>query len=339
MTTASKTVSSAAVRDVYLVCQELNLLTDQIKKDFGLNETLFNDPEKRLPESVLIKLWTLLEQHDSESGLGLSIGQTIAPESKGILASWISQANTLEEALDIFTANIALMNPSEAWQIEKTDSQVTLSLDWQGLESYPASAIERSMSAMTVWARALSAHSFPLSSASFTFAEPSYKNLFAPIFGDHIVFAARFNSLIFDNKLLKLTVINSNQLLKNLIEQKAQAALAQLSKEALLHEKVTLLIQNSLSHNQSINVEQACKVLAKSRQTLYRQLKAEGTDFKTLYDEARKQKALALLNERRSNISAISLQLGFKDNSSFYKAFRRWTGMIPKDYQQMSGSK
>ena len=328
----NNTVSVAAVRDVYKACEALGFLTDETMQGLRISPEVYEQAEARLPESTLLSLWRLLDQQTIRTGIGLAIGQTIEPDSKGLLASWVSQANTLEEAFEIFISNIELMNPSETWKIQKQGEQIILSLENKSAHIYPSSAIERSMSAMVTWARTLSAHSFPLDLATFTFSAPSYADLFSPIFGKPVRFDAQSNSLSFNKVLFNLPIISSNELLKNIVEQKARIALAELVHDVTLASKIESLIQNTLSQGQTLNIEKAGEMLAKSRQTLYRQLKQEGTDFQTIYNETRKKIAFDLLREKRNTISAVSLQLGFKDTSSFYKAFRRWTGVSPKEF-------
>lgn len=326
------TVSAAAVRDVYQACLTLGVLSDDVMSNLKLDSRVFDDPEARVPESSLIALWRLLDEQEDEPEVGLSIGQTIAPDSKGLLASWVSQANTLGEAIEIFIKNIELMNPSETWTLYERGLQVELVLENRKSNIYPSSATERSMSAMVAWASELSGHAFPLIQARFAFAKPAYSDLFASIFGKDVCFEAQSNSLLFDKTLLDFPVGSRNQLLKAIVEEKAKTVLAELSDGMSLSDKVESLVRNAIAQSQVLTIEDACETLAKSRQTLYRQLKQEGTDFRTIYDETRKKRAFDLLREGKASMSAISLQLGFKDTSSFYKAFQRWTGMSPKGF-------
>lgn len=332
----NNTVSVAAVRDVYKACKTLDLLTEETIRRLQLSTEVFDQAEVRLPESTLLSLWQLLDQQTKSPSIGLAIGQTIEPDSKGLLASWVSQANTLEEALGIFISNIVLMNPSEAWKIYEHGELVTLSLEHSNAHAYPSSAIERSMSAMVAWARALSAHSFPIDHATFAFHSPTYADLFPPIFGNTIHFDANSNSLSFSKALFKLPIISSNELLKSFVEQKAKCALAELARDENLSNKIESLIRSAISQGAPLTMDNACEILAKSRQTIYRQLKQENTDFQTIYNATRKNVAFDLLGEKGNTISSVSLQLGFKDTSSFYKAFRRWTGMSPKRFLEQS---
>jgi AraC-like DNA-binding protein len=291
-----------------------------------------SDPALRFPESKLIEIWKAIATSEKIQGIGLKIGQTINPEAKGLLASWISQTNTLREALTIFNKNISLMNPSESWEMKEDNGVCTLTFKLRKDKHYPHIAIERSMAAMICWGRALSGQQFPIIEAHFSFPAPKYKDLFAPIFGQHLKFNATKDTLSFDKKLLGLPVISSNHFLKAIIEAKAKTTLEEIDKTTPIRTKVKTIIKESLTTGNQITINQVSGCLSMSRQTLYRQLKKDDTDFQTLYDLVRKERALYLLKTGTENINTISLNLGYKETSSFYKAFKRWFSLPPKAY-------
>lgn len=301
----------------------------------GLDDSERLSPDVRIPESTLVALWQTLEKAGKGTGIGLEVGQTINPAAKGLLASWVSQANNLREALAIFTKNIALMNPSESWTFSENAGTCSLRFRLDENKGYPDIAIERSMSAMVTWARALSNHTFPIQEAGFTFSEPEHIMPFKLIFGDQLVFNADENCVRFDSVLLNLPVISSNELLKTLVEKQARHSLRALQNSTPIEQKVQTHIRKRFASGKAVTISNVCADLAMSRQTLYRQLKQQGTDFQSLVEAVRKRDALVLL-QAGIDSSAISLSLGFKDTSSFYKAFKRWFGTTPKAYVAQS---
>jgi AraC-like DNA-binding protein len=188
------------------------------------------------------------------------------------------------------------------------------------------------MSAMMTWGRALSGHKFPLIEARFSFPATHYHEHFLSIFGNNTTFEMSENCLIFDSQLLKLPIINGNQFLKYLIEDKAKSALQAMTNVDSVTTKTKIAIEKILLSKNTISIDAVCNELATSRQTLYRKLKEEGSDYKSLSDEYKKSAALKLLQKESENITSISLRLGYKDTSSFYKAFKRWFGITPKAY-------
>lgn len=66
-----------------------------------------------------------------------------------------------------------------------------------------------------------------------------------------------------------------------------------------------------------------------STATLRRRLEEEGASWGQLKDEVRRELALQLLAEGRLSVGDIAARLGFNDASTFYRAFRKWTGSAP----------
>jgi AraC-like DNA-binding protein len=82
------------------------------------------------------------------------------------------------------------------------------------------------------------------------------------------------------------------------------------------------------------SVEDVAKELAVSARTLQRRLEQEGTTFGGVCDDARRTAALEHLRNPRVAIKEAAFLLGFSEPSTFYRAFRRWTGDTPANYRR-----
>ena len=327
------TVSIAAAIDLIEASLSHGLITPHDLENIGIQLDMLQDQTSRIPETRFIALWNLIDRNNKQSSIALTIGQTINPKAKGLLASWISQTSTLREALSTFINNISLMNPSETWSMVEDGRLCTLSFELRQDKGYPDIAIERSMSALVAWGRALSNHDFPITEAHFSFSPPSYKQCFPAIFNNAIRYNADNNHLTFHSKFLDMPITSGNDLLKGIMENEAEKALDELHTEKSVTKKIEDIIYELMSQGKSITVDKISDALSISRQTLYRELKKQDTDFKTVYDSVREKEAIYLLTSEKDSIEGISLKLGFKDSSSFYKAFKRWKGMSPSDYK------
>ncbi|MER2560426.1 MAG: helix-turn-helix domain-containing protein [Myxococcaceae bacterium] len=74
------------------------------------------------------------------------------------------------------------------------------------------------------------------------------------------------------------------------------------------------------------------KSLGLSARTLQRRLASEGQSFDELLDETRRARALSLLSTRAS-LAEVAFALGYADQSSFQRAFRRWTRQTPRAWR------
>lgn len=80
-------------------------------------------------------------------------------------------------------------------------------------------------------------------------------------------------------------------------------------------------------------LEVTAKALHMSPRTLQRKLAEHGTTLRTLADESRRARALALI-ETGHSIAEIAWLLGFAEPSVFHRVFRRWTGTTPELYRR-----
>lgn len=353
-----KTVSSASVLDLLSACRDRDVLSDAQLQALDLGDLNLGelglvgpsttalppeavDPLQRIPEQTLITLWQALSGLSAfnKDGFGLAVGQRINPKAKGLLANWVSQTATLHEALDVFCHNISLMNPSENWQIRQDGKACTLVFSLGEAKEYPSVAVERSMSAMLAWGRALSGQDAPVLAAEFSFERPEYTPLFEQMFGTSISFSAKQNSLSVSSEYLQLPVLSSNHFLKSMLEEQAALLLSRLGERASIIDKVNALINDALVAGHVLSITQTCQALSVSRQTLYRHLKQEKHTFKSLLEHARKVYGLNLLQDKQRSIGAVAIQLGYADTSSFNKAFKRWYGLPPQAYLMRKSSR
>ncbi|MFK7877652.1 MAG: helix-turn-helix domain-containing protein [Paracoccaceae bacterium] len=77
------------------------------------------------------------------------------------------------------------------------------------------------------------------------------------------------------------------------------------------------------------SADQIASTLAMSKRSLQRKLKDEGFSFKDVLEDTRRALALNHLHNTDMSVQEIAYILGFRDPSSFFRAFRNWTGTTP----------
>ncbi|MBF6022419.1 AraC family transcriptional regulator [Lysobacter niastensis] len=68
-----------------------------------------------------------------------------------------------------------------------------------------------------------------------------------------------------------------------------------------------------------------------TERTLRRQLRAAQTSFTELHDRVRTESARALLADHSLSIAHVGAAVGFRDAREFRRAFKRWTGVAPRE--------
>jgi len=60
----------------------------------------------------------------------------------------------------------------------------------------------------------------------------------------------------------------------------------------------------------------------------------QGLSFREVLDDLRNERAEHLLSNRSLSVFEVAQRLGFEEQASFTRAFRRWTGMAPQRWRQ-----
>jgi AraC-like DNA-binding protein len=90
-----------------------------------------------------------------------------------------------------------------------------------------------------------------------------------------------------------------------------------------------LALREALTRRRLLDVETVARELKTSVRTLQRRLQEEGVDFRSLYDDARRELAMELLAEKGRTLADVASLLGMSGLSSLHRAIHRWTGQSP----------
>ena len=79
--------------------------------------------------------------------------------------------------------------------------------------------------------------------------------------------------------------------------------------------------------------DRVAATLHRSPSTLQRQLQSEGTSYREVLEDTRSVLAKDYLRDGKYSHAQIAYLLGFSDQSNFSRAFKRWTGCGPREFQ------
>ena len=84
----------------------------------------------------------------------------------------------------------------------------------------------------------------------------------------------------------------------------------------------------------SPTIETAAEMAGASVRTLQRRLSESGSSYGSLLDRIRFEKVIELMDSPGTRFKEIAYRLGFSDAANFTRAFRRWTGISPKEFRR-----
>jgi AraC-like DNA-binding protein len=152
-------------------------------------------------------------------------------------------------------------------------------------------------------------------------------------FGCDVEFGADSDEVIFPASVASMPIVGSDNYLNDLLLRYAEEALADRPQlRASLRSAVERILPQLLPHAKASAANVAQK-LAISTRTLSRKLRDENVAFAEILEETRAALAKRYLAERDLPVSEIAWLLGYGEVSSFTHAFKRWTGMTPRQFR------
>jgi AraC-like DNA-binding protein len=96
---------------------------------------------------------------------------------------------------------------------------------------------------------------------------------------------------------------------------------------------VRSVLVSMIDSGQTLSMERLSAAAGISARTFQRQLQAENTNYSQLLAEIRHDQAQRRLHQTNHTIASIAAELGYSDQASLTRAFRRWTGRPPRDFR------
>ena len=167
--------------------------------------------------------------------------------------------------------------------------------------------------------------------------KPNCSGKYFSLFRAPVHFGAESDSILFSYDDLDLRLPSGNQHLASISDQMMIEYMANLDRENIIHRVKSAIIEHM--HDGKITANKIAKEVFMSVRSLHRNLKELGTTFGSILDEVRREFAEHYVSDTREDLTEVAFRLGFSQQSSFARAFKRWTGMSPSAYRADSKNK
>jgi len=166
-----------------------------------------------------------------------------------------------------------------------------------------------------------------------THPAPPYRAEYERIFGAPVTFDAEWNAVLLDEKWLTQKIAVQPRYVFGILSEHADALLKSLENTKTTRGRVEGLLMPIL-HKGDASMDAIAAKMGLSRQTLFRRLKAEGATFEKVLDELRRQLALQYLRGKKASVNETAYLVGFSEPAAFSRAFKRWTGVNPREMRR-----
>lgn len=304
----------------------VGLDTNVMLRHLGIAREWFLEPYVIAPHGWFYELYEIAFQQDPSPDLPVRVGLNTPLGAFGLIDYLVGSAETVGGGLNTIAQFHHLIASSVRYKLDHTGGDtISLTHSRPSLSDWINDA----------WALGVTKGRWSRFCETFSFTEvrlvglkdvPStrFEELFnAPVYMNAERSHAKLAAGVWDTKLQ-----NSDPTLHATLQKLAQSVEVKQFQSAPFAYLVRTKLAQAIPEGK-FSAQEIAGLLGMPLRTFQRRLSAEHIVFQTLLDDYRHQMALKLLLRPNLTMSEVAHTLGYNEQSSFNRAFRRWTGKAP----------
>ncbi|MBC2579422.1 AraC family transcriptional regulator [Clostridium sp. DJ247] len=327
--TISATKISAFLKDF----ENYGVTRDEILRYARIIPSILKSPDNRLTSEGVNRIIQAAVKLTNNEDIGLLQGARLSKGFSSILGYILMNCDTLGEAALKYCKYEKIVDETSITDIKIESNFAILSnttIDNKLLNNRQFSDFK--ISGMLSYAKLLTGKNIRLNKVCFTHRKPKDISEYQKIFQCPIFFEESMNALVFDYESLKLLITEPNRSLLILFEKNIQEVLQERDGSETYTKKVTRIITKE-TKGELPKIDLVARKLTISTRGLQIRLKNEGTSYTKLISKVQREMAEKYLKDKNNSTDEIAYALGFSDTSAFHRAFKKWTGITPKEFR------
>ncbi len=326
-------IQAKAVEKIIKFAERYEVNVDTLYRAVDLNPSVLLDPDNRIPFSQLVELYEEAARLTGDDNFGLHVGETVNPTAFDVVGYSALNSPTLGEAFARVAHYHSIWTDGAVFTLEHaqpTSAIVYRYVDQSILEHRHDS--EMTFATVATLCRSMVAPEWTPIAVEFQHDVPADSSAHLRLFRCPVKFGAALNKIFFESSSLTLPIGKADPGLCALLDRHAEELLARFPPRDSLIDHARNIIGSELNGGDP-SLERVAIQLGLSARTLQRKLHEMGTSHNELLDQMRRSLAMRYLREREMAICEVAYLLGFSEPSSFHRAFKRWTGVTPKEFR------
>ncbi|MBF6030243.1 AraC family transcriptional regulator [Pseudomonas sp. P115] len=302
---------------------------------YGLDPARLAEAGARLSIPRYMRLGHAAIQLTGDPGLGLRMGQLSRLSQAGLAGVTAAQAPNVREAARALTRFEALYGSNYRGQSSFHEDAEGAWLRFYSISPYNAYnrfVVDSIIAGWLFQLSALAQQAVQAQRIDIEFEVPDYSERYSML-GD-VHFGADANQLRLNQHTLALRNPQHCPSTWNLLLQLCERELEQLTRTRSLRERITRLLGPMLNGGREPDLEEVAARLKLPTWTLRRKLAEEGTQFRAILNDTRRDLAMTYIRDTELAFGEIAYLLGFASAQAFQRAFRRWNNQTPGEFRR-----
>ncbi len=321
------------------------LLATALREDYGIDpEPIYlqagipltppESPQLRYPLSRIRKLWELARIASGDDAIGLITGRHAKPVHFYAFGySWLA-SSTLLGAMQRLTRYMRLMSTASVLVslTETPDSYALSTIFPDPSKAPPKEGIDCGMTALLALCDAIAEKEIRPLRVELTCPATTHPEAYREALRAPIRFNAEVGVMHFEKETLRESLPLGAPDVAKVTDRIAEQYIETLDPQKVASQVRQLLI--ALLPSGKADQDLVSRRLNRSTSTLQRQLQLEGLSYRDVLEGTQRSLAETYLRDKKHSQAQIAYLLGFSEQSNFSRAFKRWTSMSPRQYQE-----
>ncbi len=331
--TESKSGLTGWVLAIVRAMQASGIDHDKVLNDIGMDPSRLEGGYGRYSQEQISLLW---REAVSLCGndFALRVAAEVRPSTFHVVGYAMSCSATLSRALHRFAFYCRLISDSATATLTESGEQVTLSIFFDTGGAPPIyQTVDTVLASVLGYLRWIAGIEIKPIAVSLAHPKPRQSDGLESFFGCPVTYGQPEDMIIFARADLDRPILVADEELASLLDGVANRYL-----ETRMAGRFAVRVRDALIARMPdgmVRKSDIAKSLHMTERTLLRRLKEEGTTFSDVLDRVRLQLAFQYLKRSDLVIRDIAYMLGFSDEGTFSRAFKRWTGRRPSVVAQM----
>jgi AraC-like DNA-binding protein len=327
-----RTTSAEWVRSIVDLLLEAGLDVAAVFEEAEADLSIVEDPHGRYSTDKLSRIWEVAAARSGNPAIGVAMPRGAKPANLNVLTYAMMSCPDLLTALERLVQYLRIVSNAAVITIQEDCAGTWMTIDLQGGRyPVPRQRFEFILVTLLRFCRWITGRQLKPLAVDLAYPLPADLQPYKEAFQCPLHFGAPIHRMLFSFADLTRALPTSHPMLSEMHEKYAGEYLHRLDNDRTTH-CARELIMCRLPYGEPLRKDVA-DALCMSERTLQRRLQQEGTSFQQVVDDTRRELARQYLCQDDLSVTQATYLLGFSDQSTFFRACKRWFDMPPGQYR------
>ena len=268
-----------------------------------------------------------------DTTLAIKIGNGLDLANYGTYGFALMSCSDMGAALELFLRYGQTFIQSSSWHRSVSKDGVTLRLQQNTGTSYQKMLVtELAFSQLHLASKLLVANPAEGVRVHFSYSKPAHFRVYEQNWPFPMEFDQEHTQIFMSDQWLRQRVRTGDPATNVLFSQQCEELVSGMTEV----DETSAIVRRLLIHSAGkfLTISEVAEQLNVTERTLRRRLAAEGTDFRTIFDDIKSTLAKNYLRKTSLSVLEIADLLNYAEATNFHRAFQRWNSTTPTDYRQ-----